>query len=99
MVHLQKLHEKYGQKGLVILGGNFADEKQIALDFLRENSATFPTILDSSQTANKVSFHYRASGVPLNYIIDQKGKIADAWYGYEKGHRRALQVLETLGVK
>ena len=98
MVHLQKLHEKYSDKGLVILGANFADDKQIALDFLRENSATFPTILDSSQTANKVGFDYRASGVPLNYIMDRKGKIADAWYGYEKGHKRALDVLERLGL-
>lgn len=99
MVHLQKLHEKYNDKGLVILGLNRADDKQIALDFLRENSATFPTIIDSSEAARKTgSQDYRASGVPLNYIIDQKGKIADAWYGYEKGHKRALRVLEKLGV-
>ncbi len=100
MVHLQKLHEKYSDKGLMILGFNCSDDKQIALDFLRENSATFPTILDSSQAAQDIVWHgYKASGVPVNYIIDREGEIADAWSGYEKGHKRALRVLEKLGVK
>ena len=99
MVHLQKLHEKYSDKGLAIVGFNWADDKKIALDFLRENSATFPTILDSSEAAQKISFQgYRVSGVPVNYMIDQKGKIPDAWYEYERGHKRALRLLEKSGV-
>ena len=48
MRHLQKLHEKYSGKNLVILGFNCSDDKKIALEFLGENGATFPTILDSS---------------------------------------------------
>jgi peroxiredoxin len=99
MVHLQKLHKKYGDKGLVILGLNWADDKKIALEFLRENSATFPTILDSSQAARDIVWRgYKASGVPVSYIIDREGKIADAWSGYETGHKRALNVLERLGL-
>ena len=99
MVHLQKLHEKYSDKGLVILGLNWADDKKIALEFLRENSATFPTILDSSQAARDTVWQgYKASGVPVNYIIDREGRIADAWSGYQKGHKRALNVLERLGL-
>ncbi len=64
--------------------------RQGAVDFLAENGATFPTILDPSDAAQKVCFQdYRTSGVPANYIIDREGKVVDAWYGYEKGHRRA----------
>jgi hypothetical protein len=48
MRHLQTLHTKYSSKGLVILGFNCADDKKIAVEFLGENGATFPTILDSS---------------------------------------------------
>ena len=100
MRHLQRLHEKYKDKGLVILGFNCADDNQIALDFMRENSATFPNILDSSSAAVKVGFDgYKMSGVPLNYIIDREGKVVDAWYGYEEGHKRALTVLEKLQIK
>ncbi len=99
MRHLQELHEKYGGKGLVILGFNSSDKRQIALDFLRENSATFPTILDPSPDAQRTSYRdYRSTGVPLNYIIDRGGKVVDAWYGYEKGHPRSLRVLRQLGI-
>ena len=85
---------------MVILGFNCSDDKQIAMEFLRENSATFPNILDSSDAAHKVGFEgYKGSGVPLNYIIDREGKVVDAWYGYEKGHKRAIAALEKCGVK
>jgi thiol-disulfide isomerase/thioredoxin len=99
MCHLQKLHEKYRDKGLVILGFNSSDDKEIALEFLRENGATFPTILDSSDVATKVSFSdYKGTGVPLNYVIDRQRKIVDAWYGYEEGHKRARVALEKAGL-
>jgi peroxiredoxin len=100
MVHLQSLYEKCRKKGLVVLGFNSSDDRRIALEMLRENSVTFPNILDASDSAVKTAWQeYRSSGVPLNYIIDREGKIADAWYGYEKGHKRALTILQKLGLR
>jgi peroxiredoxin len=100
MCHLQELYVQCKEKGLVVLGFNWADDKKIALDFLAENGATFPTILDSSDAGEKVQFQdYRASGVPLNYVIGRDGKIVDAWYGSEPGHSRARAVLEKVGIK
>lgn len=100
MRHLQTLHEKYNGKGLVILGFNCADDRKIALEFLRENGATFPTILDSSDAATKTGHSdYKMSGVPLNYIIDRQGKVVEAWYGYEEGHKQALAAIEKAGLK
>ncbi len=100
MCHLQILFEKYKDKGLVILGFNCLDNKQIALEFIRENSATFPNILDSSDDAIGACFvFYKAYSTPVNYIIDREGKVVDAWSGYEKGHKRALDALEKAGLK
>ena len=101
MRHLQTLHEEYRSEGLVILGFNCSDDKRIALEFLRENSATFPTILDSSPAAQRtVSNDYGSGGgIPLNYIIDPKGKVVDAWYGGEEQHPRALKALRSLGIE
>ena len=100
MCHLQELYEKYKDKGLVILGFNFSDNKQIALDFLRENSATFPNILDTSDEAIKTGFFtYGASATPVNYVLDREGKIVAAWIGYEKGHKQALTALKKSGLK
>ena len=99
MRHLQKLHEKYSDKGFVILGFNCADDRKIALEFYRENSATFPTVLDSSEAGRRIgSDGYKMMGVPLNYVIDRKGNVVDTWYGYEEGHKRALAALKKAGL-
>ncbi len=100
MCHLQELYEKYIDRDVVILGFNSSDDRKIALEFLQDNSATFPNILDTSRTAMKVTYDdYKASGVPINYIIDREGMIVDAWYGYEEGHKRAIAALEKAGMK
>jgi len=100
MCHLQELHVQNKDKGLVILGLNTSDDNQIALDFMRENGATFPNILDSSDAAIKVSFQdYRNSACPTNYLIDREGKIIEGWCGYEAGHARVKTALEKLGIE
>jgi peroxiredoxin len=100
MCHLQELYEKYKDRDVVILGFNPADDRKIALDFLRENSATFPNILDSSMAAIRIAYDsYKMSGWPTNYIIDREGKVADAWYGYEEDHKRAISALAKLGLE
>ncbi|MCP4608553.1 MAG: redoxin domain-containing protein [Planctomycetes bacterium] len=102
MPHLQALYEKHKDKGLVILGFNCADDKRIARNFIRENSVTFPNILDSSDAAEKMIFNgyrNRSGTVPLSYIIDTRGKVVDAWSGYEEDNKRALAVLKKAGMQ
>jgi peroxiredoxin len=67
---------------------------------LRENGVTFPNIRDGTRVAYKVlnEGYKGGGGVPLNYIIDREGKVVDAWYGYEKGHPRALAALKKAGL-
>jgi len=100
MRHLQELYEEYKDRNMVILGLNCSDNRKIALYFLRDNSATFPNIVDTSiTTINLVYGDYKKNGDPLNYIIDREGMIVDAWYGYEEGHKRAIAALEKAGMK
>jgi len=95
---LEELYMKYRDKGLVVLGINCDDEKQIALDFIDETGTTFPNILDSSDAAQKVCGQdYRCFAVPVNYIIDREGRIVDAWYGNSAEHERALAALKKTG--
>jgi peroxiredoxin len=102
MPYLQKLHEEYEGRGLVILGFNCADDKRIARSFMRESSVTFPNILDASGAAEKVMFRSYANKtrvVPLNCIIDSRGKVVDAWYGHEEDCKRALAALKKMGIE
>lgn len=102
MRHLQEQYVRYRDKGLVVLGINCSDDRKIALEFLAENSATFPNLLDTSPAAVKTCLQeYQtggSAGVPLSYIIDRDGKIVAAWYGeHEEG--KVTEILERLGVK
>lgn len=101
MRHLQKLHERFADKGLVILGFDCADDKHIALEMLRDNGATFPNVIDSSDAAIQVCFRkYQGkwgAAVPMSYIIDREGKVVNAWYGGKESHPKALAALEKLG--
>ena len=100
MCHLQERYKEFMDKGVVVLGFNSADKKQIALDFMRENGATFPNVLDSSYKAALLMMDkYRASGVPLNYIIGRDGRVVEAWYGYEEGHAQAIAALKKAGAE
>jgi hypothetical protein len=95
MGHLQQVYEDYKKRGVVILGYNSADDPRIARKFLREKKVTFPNILDSSRAARDVASRaYKGSGVPLNYIIDRRGRINAAFSGYAEGDLRGLEALE-----
>ncbi len=100
MVHLQRLHEQYADKGLVVLGFNCADKKDLARALLEKKGVTFPSVLDSSDGATNVAYRrYKMSGVPLNYLIDREGRIVDAWYGFRKSDPRMKKALRRLGIE
>ncbi|MHC4121451.1 MAG: redoxin domain-containing protein [Planctomycetota bacterium] len=98
--YLEKLYGKHKSKGLIVLGFDFADDRQIALDFLHTHSVTFPNIVDNSDEAVKAGFFsYAARAAPVNYIIDREGKIAAAWLGYDQTGKRGIEALAKLGIK
>jgi len=98
---MQRLYEKFKDKGLVILGFDCVDDKKIALDYMREHSITFPMVLDASKRAWKVqSEEYGSNAFPTFFVIDREGKIVESIYGYsEEGYKRMLKALERLGIK
>ena len=82
------------------MGVNTADDRKIALDYMKANEVTFPDILDTSDAANQAVSQYETLGgmsaVPMTYVIGRDGKVVDAWYGYEAA--RTQQALKKLGL-
>jgi peroxiredoxin len=99
--HLEELSHRYREQGLVVLGFNCADDQAIATDLLRKNAVTFPVVLDTSNAALEVCFQdYQRSGmsaVPLHYMIDREGRVADAWYGPDPD--RETEAIRRLGLE
>ena len=80
---------------------NLADDRKIALDYLKANHVTFPIILDSSPAARKAMDRYLAledlGADPMTYVIGRDGKIVSAWFGYDPAQIAA--VVKKLGLR
>ncbi len=97
MVYLQKLHEKYEGKGLVVLGFNSADKRDIALKLIKKEKLTFPNVLNSSLHASQVALDkFRSNAVPTTYVIDRDGKILHAWVGFSPNDPDTHKALKLL---
>ena len=83
----------------MVLGVDVADKRQIALDLLKKHALTFPCIVDSSTTAQKLMQEYCVSGVPTTYIIDKEGKIMMAWMGFSENDENIKGALKKLGLE
>ena len=80
---LQSLHQRHKDSEFTVLSVNVTDDRKLVLEYLRKNEVSFPNILDTSEQANRVcSEQYNGGSVPLNYLIDQTGKIVEAAFEF-----------------
>lgn len=72
---------------------NVADDRKIALDYLKANHVTFPIILDASPAARRAIAQYETiadlGADPMTYVIGRDGKILDARFGYDSNRTQA----------
>lgn len=68
----QKIYDQFKEQGLVVIGVHSAFQTEKTASFLAENNYTFPTGIDTGDTAN----NYAVTGWPTYYLIDKKGRLA-----------------------
>ena len=77
-----------------------ADDRKVALEYLKANHVTFPIILDTSPAAWKAMGRYLAledlGADPMTYVIGRDGNIVDGWFGYDGDRTKAA--VEKLGL-
>ncbi len=85
--HLQKLHNQFKDKGLVVLGIS-AEDLDIAQDFMKEKGYTFNSLVDPKRT---IALQYQANLIPQTFLINRAGVIKWSALGYDAGDEVALQ--------
>src|SRR3972149_3171013 len=94
MPAMERLYQRYKDRGFVILGVNIKDDKKSAVSFVRELKITFPIGFDPN---GDVGLLYGAWGLPATYLIDARGiALARAWGPADWLSPGARELIEAL---
>lgn len=75
MPEVQRLHDKFVEKGLVIIGIHPAAGGEACRPFVAEHGFSFPIAVDSGSTATS----YGVDLLPTYFLIDREGKVIDGY--------------------
>lgn len=78
MPELQRLHDRLGETGVVVLGVNQGEAAETAAGFLQELGLSFPVALDQR---TGVSQQYLVNSLPTTFFIDRTGVIRSTFIG------------------
>ena len=71
MPDLETLYERFGSKGLVVLG--ISDEEAAKVEpFIRERKVSFPVLLDPGRKMNDM---FVVEGIPKSFVYDREGRL------------------------
>jgi len=76
--HLQRIWDRYRDRGVVVVGVNIQDQDRPAREFLARFGQTFPNGMDPT---GKISIDYGVYGVPETFFVDRKGRIVSKYAG------------------
>jgi peroxiredoxin len=83
MPHLNKLAEKYGKSGLLLVGINVDDDARKAADAAASYGLKFPVLLDTDKSISRL---YDLKTMPSTVVIDRNGRVRYLHRGYQDGY-------------
>ncbi|PIU83541.1 MAG: hypothetical protein COS68_03500 [Elusimicrobia bacterium CG06_land_8_20_14_3_00_38_11] len=69
---LNKIHNKYGKKGLVVASINVQERENKVADFVKRKKIVYKILLDADSDVSK---KFKVYGIPTNILIDSKGVV------------------------
>ncbi|PKM92915.1 MAG: alkyl hydroperoxide reductase [Elusimicrobia bacterium HGW-Elusimicrobia-4] len=69
---LNKIHNEYGRKGLLVASINVQERESKVADFVKRKKILYKILLDAN---SEVSKKFKVYGIPTNILIDSKGVI------------------------
>lgn len=86
--HLVEMNRKYGKQGLQILGLSVdEDGERVVKAFTDEFRVNYPLAL----AGDPVTVDFGIRSVPIMYLIDKKGRIAEVYRGYTDEMARSVE--------
>jgi thiol-disulfide isomerase/thioredoxin len=97
MPRVQKLYDKYEDKGFTVAGISIDDgEKRTTkvAKFLKKYDVSYPVFLDAKDVP--AWFTYRVKAVPAMFLIDREGQIVAQWLGSVDHERVETEVAKLV---
>lgn len=85
---MNQMQQRYGAKGLQIIGINVDENPADARRFLQHHPAQFQVFFDPNGDAPG---RFNVQGMPTSYLIDRHGKIRMVHIGFEPTQKQALE--------
>ncbi len=94
--HLELLHKKYKEQGLVVIGINHEQDHEKVKKYAEEQ-ISYVVLLDADEQFKE----YGIRGIPTAFYIDREGKIRYCEIGFSPGREKEVEqkVKELLGIK
>lgn len=86
MPHVQKLHDKFKEKGVAVFGVN-CWESGDPIKFMRDKSYTYTLLLE----ADPIAPAYQVHGIPTFVVIGPDGRIIHYSSGYDPGEMAVIE--------
>jgi peroxiredoxin len=88
--HLVEMNRKYGSQGLQVLGMSSGEDGERAVKgFAEKNRITYPVALAGETTLGD----YGVRSVPVMFVIDKKGRVAEVFRGFTDEVGRSTEQL------
>lgn len=88
---LVKIHEKYADKGVVIIGLSVDEDKNAVPGFLQKQGVKYPVYMAGSS----ITRAFGISSIPFNVFIDKKGDVVLAGTGLVE-HKDLVEIFDKL---
>jgi len=75
---LERFAQRYRKRGVSVLGINVQDNSGDALTFLRDYRVAYPQL---RSVGDERSAAFGSTGVPENFLVDPRGRLALIWRG------------------
>jgi thiol-disulfide isomerase/thioredoxin len=85
---MNEMQQKYGARGLTIVGINLDKRRPDAERFLQQTPATFTIVYDE---AGKTPEAYAVKGMPSSYLIDTAGKVVAVESGFRDDQKAVFE--------